>query len=136
MVIFSEPHAYISPSHYSNPQSVPTWNYMAIHAYGRVTDLEGEDASAVLEAMIQAFEPEYLAKWKDMPEKFVSGMMAGIRAFEIQVTELQGKRKLSQNKPLQDQEKIAAHLLESQDTVIQWIGKEMMQQLNDHSQPE
>ena len=99
LVIFAEPHAYVSPSHYDRPLNVPTWNYIAVHAYGRATLLPDLAASlAALEAMIDHFEPSYRSQWEGLPDDYKHKMAAGIVAFEIAVEELQGKEKLSQNK--------------------------------------
>ncbi len=57
LVIFSGPHAYISPSHYDHQQNVPTWNYVAVHAYGKATLINDEaEGYAVLESMISTYE--------------------------------------------------------------------------------
>lgn len=111
LVIFTEPHAYISPKHYDNQNSVPTWNYIAIHAYGTSTLIESpQDKTALLEQTIQFYEPEYLKQWAGMPEDFKLKMMQGIVGFEIVVDDLQAKKKLSQNKTEKEREKIIAEL--------------------------
>ena len=99
LVIFAEPHAYISPKHYDQANSVPTWNYIAVHAYGIPTLIDSvEGKISLLERTINYYEAEYLQQWKSLPTDFKSKMMNGITGFEITVTELQGKKKLSQNK--------------------------------------
>ena len=99
LVIFTEPHAYISPKHYEKVESVPTWNYMAVHAYGNCVLLDGEEnKAALLKETIQTYEDSYLEQWDDLPETFKHNMMKGIVAFEIVVDDLQAKSKLSQNK--------------------------------------
>lgn len=99
LVVFAEPHAYVSPRHYDRPLNVPTWNYVAVHAYGQARLLPDLAASlAALEEMIDTYEPAYRAQWEALPDDYKHKMAAGIVAFEIVVTELQGKEKLSQNK--------------------------------------
>lgn len=99
LVIFSEPHAYISPKHYESEKNVPTWNYIAVHAYGKGTLITDQQASfQVLETMINQFEPEYKPQWDTLPMDYKERMLKGIVAFEITVTDLQAKHKLSQNK--------------------------------------
>ncbi|MCJ8211561.1 FMN-binding negative transcriptional regulator [Mucilaginibacter sp. RS28] len=99
LVIFTEPHAYISPAHYEKELSVPTWNYIAVHAYGEVTlitDDEGKLKS--LEEMILTYDTNYFKQWKNLPQDWKLKMIKGITAFEVTVTDLQGKKKLSQNR--------------------------------------
>ena len=130
LVIFNEPHAYISPSLYDKEQSVPTWNYVAVHAYGQATLITEETAALeLLEKQIQAFEKEYFAQWANLSKAFKSAMIKGITAFKIDVTELQGKEKLSQNKTVQERERIGAHLLESADAMARETGALMWESL-------
>lgn len=111
LVIFAEPHAYISPKHYNKKESVPTWDYISIHAYGRAKIIK-EEASKLkaLEQMITFYEQSYMEQWQDLSEKFKKGMMQGIVAFEMEVTSLQGQQKLSQNKMEEERERIIQHL--------------------------
>jgi transcriptional regulator len=105
LVIFSGPHAYISPSWYETRLSVPTWNYAAVHAYG-VPHLVEEPAAvrSILEAMVQTYEAPFDAPWPmDLPDDFVERMMKAIVGFEITITRLDGKLKLGQNRSQADQ---------------------------------
>ncbi|AWI26267.1 FMN-binding negative transcriptional regulator [Flavobacterium pallidum] len=116
LVIFAEPHAYISPSHYESDKNVPTWNYIAVHAYGKGR-LITENAAAyeVLEAMIAQSEPGYKVQWDSLPADYKDRMVKGIVAFEITVTTLQAKHKLSQNKKLSERENIISAFEKSDD---------------------
>ncbi|HWZ34576.1 MAG TPA: FMN-binding negative transcriptional regulator, partial [Mucilaginibacter sp.] len=90
LVIFAEPHAYISPKHYESEQNVPTWNYIAVHAYGKATLIESaEEKTQLLEQTIRFYEDDYLKQWNDLPDDYKLKMMKGIVGFEILVTELQ-----------------------------------------------
>lgn len=133
LVIFSEPHAYISPTHYEHVQNVPTWNYMAVHAYG-TAQLWSEPSKVhhLLEQTINTYEPGYLAQWKSLPESYHEKMIKGIVAFEINVTELQAKEKLSQNKKETERACIADALMSGGNSPEKWIG-EYMQLRNKHS---
>ncbi|MDB5262929.1 MAG: FMN-binding negative transcriptional regulator [Adhaeribacter sp.] len=114
LVIFSEPHAYISPKHYDNPVSVPTWNYISVHAYGQgklITD--SEETFVILEETIMAYETEYKKQWDSLPMDYKLKMQKGIVAFEIEVNDLQGKKKLSQNKAPTEQQRIIENLSKS-----------------------
>ncbi|MEX8548740.1 MAG: FMN-binding negative transcriptional regulator [Mucilaginibacter sp.] len=114
LVIFSEPHAYISPTNYDKELNVPTWNYISIHAYGQgKLILEIEKAFEVLEATIDNYESSYKQQWGNLPEDYKLKLVKGIVAFEIVVTELQAKKKLSQNKTEVEQQKIIDSLLTS-----------------------
>lgn len=129
LVIFSEPHAYVSPSLYSKELNVPTWNYVAVHAYGRAKLIADETAIFdLLEKQMQTFEKEYLEQWERLPQDYKNALVKGVVAFEMQVEKLEAKRKLSQNKPEQDRANVMAHLLESEDGAAQQTG-EMMRDL-------
>jgi len=126
LVIFQGPHAYISPTHYAKWESVPTWNYMAVHAYGAarlVTDDAGKLAS--LAGLIASTEPTHQQQWEAQSEKFRSGLLNGIVAFEITISRLEGKYKLSQNRPVGDREQVAAALVRDTDSTIQAVGHAM-----------
>jgi transcriptional regulator len=131
LVIFQGPHAYISPSHYEKWESVPTWNYIAVHAYGAAQLIQEEAGLlATLAELIAATQPAYGAQWESLPAKFREGMLNGIVAFEITVTRLEGKFKLSQNRPLGDQQRVASALVGAADTAIATIGHCMQEQLS------
>lgn len=107
MVIFSEPHAYISPTSYDKKESVPTWDYIAVHAYGRVRIIEDSDGKRrTLEQMIDTFEPTYRQQWAELSEKYKEQMQKAIVVFEIDITECQFQEKLSQNKKEHERHKI------------------------------
>lgn len=118
LVLFTEPHAYISPVHYDKPESVPTWDYISVHAYGKAKILEDENSKIkVLEEMIRFYDQNYLAQWDSLSDKFKKGMMKGIVAFEIEVTDLQGQKKLSQNKTEAERNRIVEHLEKTDNSV-------------------
>ena len=117
LVIFTEPHAYITPRLYEKEESVPTWNYIAVHAYGKATILESEEQKAeLLQHTIEQYDTGYLEQYKNLPSDFKSKMMKGIVAFEIEVTDLQAKKKLSQNRSEIEKENIINSLSRSTDT--------------------
>lgn len=117
LVIFTEPHAYISPRHYEKEQSVPTWNYIAVHAYGEATiigDMQGQ--FEVMDKSIRFYDAAYLAQWNGLPDDFKTKMLNGIVAFEIKVTTLEAKSKLSQNRSETERRNIINTLEKSADT--------------------
>lgn len=126
LVIFSEPHAYISPTLYEKKQNVPTWNYVSVHAYGKVKILDSnEEKLKVLHKQMQFYEANYLEQFKTLDQKYIDGLLKGIVAFEIEVTKLQSKEKLSQNKTTNERATIKKHLEESDDTIKNDVGKLM-----------
>ncbi len=126
LVIFSEPHAYISPRHYDKELNVPTWNYISVHAYGQGKLItETESVIQILESTIDNFETLYKQQWNNLPGEYKWGMTKGIVAFEVVVTDLQGKKKLSQNKTKNEQEKIITALSQSDDTAERLIADYM-----------
>ena len=99
LVVFPGPHSYVSPTFYTEPLSVPTWNYIAIHAYGTLSAIEDPEAkNHPVEELIQTHEPAYLDRWRAMPEGFRRTMLAGIMGFRIPISRIEGKFKLSQNR--------------------------------------
>ena len=134
-MVFSGPHSYVSPSLYAERKSVPTWNYIAIHATGRlevVADEPGDDAGnfarkdALLKRLIAANEPEYAGQWDSLPVAYRISMTAGIVGFRIPIRKLEGKFKLSQNRPEQDRKTVRdAHELgtPNQQALAAWMER-------------
>jgi transcriptional regulator len=109
LVIFQEPHAYVSPLLYGEKQNVPTWNYVAVHAYGRARIFPETENLALLEKMVAAFDDEYFkTDWGELSADYKTNLAKGVVAFEIEVTDLQAKKKLNQNKPGQSAENVIA----------------------------
>lgn len=123
LVVFREPHAYISPGLYNHQKNVPTWNYIAVHAYGNAELISDKEALILLqEKMIQAMEPGYMEQFKKLPGEYLDGLLKGITGIKIAITELLGKEKLSQNKMDDERKRIAEHLSASDDTTINKVG--------------
>ena len=117
LIIFSEPHAYISPGNYDKVLNVPTWNYISVHAYGMGKLIsESEKVAQILEATIDNYESAYRQQWDNFPEEYKSKMTKGIVAFEIVVTEVKAKKKLSQNRSEEEKQRIIKSLSESEDS--------------------
>jgi transcriptional regulator len=112
LVIFTGPHAYISPSWYQAELSVPTWNYAAVHAYGVPRLVEGDELYDILEAMVRTYEAPLDKPWAlQLPDHFLSRMMKAIVGFEIRITRLEGKLKLAQNRSSADQQGVVEALM-------------------------
>ena len=126
LVIFQEPHAFISPELYDQWESVPTWNYIAVHAYGQAQIVTNEqDGFLILEKQIDAFEAHYQQRWDSLDATYKKRMLRGIVPIEIHIQQLEGSKKLSQNKTEEEQSRIANHLLESKDYSAKKIGEYM-----------
>jgi transcriptional regulator len=129
LAIFTGPHAYVSPSLYEQRESVPTWNYIAVHATGPVQALHAADDPAVLEqevrTLIQTYEGAYEQQWDSLPDRYRAGMLQGVVGFTLAATRLEGKAKLSQNRSLTDQHRVADALLDSPDPAEQATGAAM-----------
>lgn len=96
---FLGPHAYLSPKVYPDLVRVPTWNYLAVHCTvkaGLIDDPQAKDR--LLKKLIGDHEPPYAEQWRGLGEEFAHKMLAGIVAFELQVTDLQCKLKLNQHR--------------------------------------
>jgi len=107
LVIFQEPHAYISPLLYEKVENVPTWNYVAVHAYGRLKTFPQVENLGILEKQVKAFDPNYFeTNWQQISGEYKKNLAKGVIAFEIEVTDLQGKKKLSQNKTGKDAQNV------------------------------
>ncbi len=133
LIIFQGPHAYISPTHYEKKQNVPTWNYIAVHAFGKATIIENpQSIIAVLEKTIHTYETSYIEQWKGLSDEYKNGMIKGIVAFEIEVSRLEGKFKLSQNKTKIEQQNIVTAFEKSDDSLLVGIAKEMKRICSDY----
>jgi transcriptional regulator len=127
LVIFQGPHAYITPSWYEVELSVPTWNYAVVHAYGLPRLMEEKsELYELLKILIQTHEAHFEKPWTfQLPDDYVQKMMQGIVGFEIQITRLEGKFKLSQNRTANEQEKVIEALRDSSDTLSTGIAELM-----------
>jgi transcriptional regulator len=117
LVVFSGPHAYVSPAWYATSPAVPTWNYTAVHAYGVPRLIIDHDRFAqMLHDLVEFYESGREQRWDgEMPAEFRDRLMHGIVGIEIEITRLEGKFKLSQNRPLEDQQRVIAALSASAD---------------------
>ena len=114
LVMFQGPHAYVSPRWYATPVAVPTWNYSAVHAYGRPRLVEDREAlRALVDETVQAYEGAYATPWRldRLESSLVDKMLDNIVGFEIEIERLEGKMKLSQNRSATDREGVIAALI-------------------------
>jgi transcriptional regulator len=127
LVIFQGPHTYITPSWYEVELSVPTWNYAVVHAYGLPRLMEEKsELYELLKILIQTHEAHFEKPWPfQLPDDYVQKMMQGVVGFEIQITRLDGKFKLSQNRTTSEREKVIDALQDSSDTLSTGIAQLM-----------
>jgi len=99
MAVFSGPHAYISPSWYEEPETVPTWNYVAVHAYGTFHVIDDRDGLlGILRRSIHEYEGPRPVPWVfEESGTYPDRMLRSIVGFRVEITRLEGKWKLGQN---------------------------------------
>ena len=119
LVIFHGPHAYISPSLYETRESVPTWNYATVHIYGKGASFTDQDRlSQLLQEMSAHFDSSYAAQWPSLSVQYRNRMLQHIVGFEINVSRVETKFKLSQNRTRADQERVIKSLASSSDSAV------------------
>jgi transcriptional regulator len=129
LVIFHGPHAYISPTLYEIRESVPTWNYAAVHVYGEPTLFSDEERpKATLHRMINTFESSYMTQWTELSAQYQSRMMKHIVGFEIKAKRVEAKFKLSQNRTKGEQTRVIQSLNQSKDSNISGVAELMEQE--------
>jgi transcriptional regulator len=109
LIVFSGPHSYVSPTNYTEELSVPTWNYIAVHACGTLQLVEDNPGKeALLAGLIQANDPAYADHWRKLPDGFRRTMLAGIQGFRIPIARIEGKFKISQNRAPEERRNVQA----------------------------
>src|SRR5262249_28452780 len=117
LVVFSGPHAYISPAWYEADHVVPTWNYVAVHAYGPVQVIEDKGALLdIVQKTMGVYEQAMPQPWSfDRSSAFADRLLAQIVGFRIEIQKLEGKWKLNQNHPVERRKKVMRALLKQGD---------------------
>ncbi len=112
LVVFSGPHAYISPTWYKENNTVPTWNYVAVHIYGTVKMIDEQEKMVdLMEKTVKFYEETMPTPWNaQFEDKFISGLMNGIVGFEISIDKIEGKWKLNQNHSIERQQNLVKGL--------------------------
>ncbi|TAJ78345.1 MAG: FMN-binding negative transcriptional regulator [Gallionellaceae bacterium] len=127
LVIFQGAHAYVSPSWYEpNPMSVPTWNFTAVHAYGKARILSEDELLATLHQLVDENERAFASPWKlEFTQAMRERMLGAIVGFEIGLNRIEGKFKLSQNRSGQDRKNVIAQLQQSAygKEIARWMSK-------------
>jgi transcriptional regulator len=131
LAVFSGPHAYVSPSWYETENVVPTWNYTAVHVYGtfRVTRDDAELAK-ILEAFVAFYESGLPRPWTfDTRTDFARKMMKAVAGFRIEISRIEGKWKLNQNRPQEQRERVVRTLQTFRDDNSQGVADLMKKDL-------
>jgi transcriptional regulator len=125
LAIFLGPDAYITPSYYATKREtgkvVPTWNYVAIHAYGKLAFFDdAERLLALVTRLTRRHEAGRAAPWKvsDAPADYLRGQLKGIIGFAMPIARLEGKWKMSQNRPAEDRAGVADGLAREGEAVV------------------
>ena len=132
LVTFNGPHAYISPAWYSTPEGVPTWNFLSVQVRGRAELIKTEQETVdMLRRLTNTNEALYGPGWSvdDMDQERLKQMTQAIVGFRIQISGLEGKAKISQNRSKMDRVGVIQELSASQDTQMQELSRLMMQDL-------
>jgi transcriptional regulator len=126
MAIFQGAHAYISSDWYDH-ENVSTWNYTAVHVYGKVKILEGEALRHAVKTLVDHYEPslDSKARMENMNPHFLDREFKGIYGIELKINEIQAAFKLSQNRKDHDYHNVIAQLEEKNDPESKQMAEEM-----------
>ncbi|MFT8310506.1 MAG: FMN-binding negative transcriptional regulator [Sporolactobacillus sp.] len=132
LAIFHGPHCYISPSWYETEQAVPTWNYVAVHVYGKVEIIsDPTEIMTVMKLMTMNYEDEHRPyRVDEVSPAMISGLLRGIVAFKVSIDRMEGKCKLSQNHSQERRKRVVDHLKKSPHEAEHLIAELMEEDLN------
>jgi transcriptional regulator len=126
LVIFNGPHSYVSASWYTNPQVASTWNYLTVHAKGRIIFTNDEGTYSTIKAITDHYEGgDTAASFDQLPKAYVMNMIKAIVGFRIEVESIDNTFKLSQNHNKATRHSIVSHLKARDDEQSLAIAKEM-----------
>ena len=114
LVVFQGPHAYISSSWYTH-ENVPTWNYLAVHVYGKARLIEGEELIHHLKTLVDQYETgrPNRVQVETMTPSYLDGQIRALLGFELEISEVHASAKLSQNRDDENYERIVQQLEQS-----------------------
>ena len=131
LVIFNGPHCHISASWYTNPNIASTWNYITVHAKGKISFGDEAQTKKIVEELTNKYEkPESEAAFNKLPNEYVDRLVKAIIAFTIEVESLDNVFKLSQNHDEETRKSIIAHLHKNGSDNEKNIAAEMQQRIN------
>ena len=127
--IFHGPHAFVSTENYTTRETVPTWNYGAVHIYGNARLFSSaEELQCMLHELIATFEASYAEQWASLSETYRERMLSHIVGFEITATKIEAKFKLSQNRSREEQANVIASLEKAEDSAVSGVARMMREQ--------
>ncbi len=135
LAIFMGPHTYVSPSWY-NHKNVPTWNYTAVHLYGKPMLVEGAELEAMLQKLMNKYEALHAEKpqgYHEIPERTLAIDLRGVVGFKIEVTRIQAISKLSQNRDAESHASVIEHLKQTGEQNAQRIAVAMKKNKNNEA---
>ncbi|HEV3121341.1 MAG TPA: FMN-binding negative transcriptional regulator [Isosphaeraceae bacterium] len=137
LAVFSGPHAYISPAWYEAEGVVPTWNYVAVHAYGKLELVEARaNLLEILRKSVTFFESARTSPWNfDEADSALSKLLPTIVGFQITITRIEGKWKLGQNRPEEQRQSVIRVLEGRRDEDSQEIARLMSERRSGAEQP-
>ncbi|HVK99513.1 MAG TPA: FMN-binding negative transcriptional regulator [Dongiaceae bacterium] len=138
IVLFNGPHGYVSPAWYSQPEGVPTWNYLTVQVQGKAELVKTESESIdILRRLTNTSEAQYGPGWRieDLGEARLKAMTQSIVCFRIHISTVEGKAKLSQNRSKMDRVGVIRELGSSQDSQLQELSRLMMDDLKQKKNP-
>lgn len=133
-VVFTGPHAYISPSYYTSEFNVPTWNYTAVTVRGPISIVdERERVVTIVDSLVSQYERHKATPWElDASDPRYMQLLSSIVAFSLEVVEVEASFKLSQNKRLEDQQSVVRHLRQSRRPMDDQVATLMQQNIESH----
>jgi transcriptional regulator len=132
LAIFSGPHVYVSPTWYEAEHVVPTWNYVAVHAYGRLEIMQDEvELKALLQRMVETYEASQPRPWSvaDSSE-YLDRLLPQIVGFRIPIARLEGKWKLNQNRPAEQRQRVIDVLCRQKDENSREVARLMRERFS------
>jgi transcriptional regulator len=132
LVVFSGPHAYVSPTWYEADNVVPTWNYAAVHVYGTFETVEDPtELLAIVRDTVRVYEATMPRPWQiDEASDYVRGMLRQIVGFRVRVSRTEGKWKLNQNHPEERRRRVVRALEQRAGDDAREIAALMREQLD------
>ena len=132
LAIFPGPHCYVSASWYTKKDVASTWNYMEVHARGKIKFTDEEETKKIIEGITDRYEgKESEAAFNKLPGEYVDRLVKAIIGFTIEVSSIENVFKLSQNHEVETKKSIIKHLQDRTDEGSHLIALEMQKRLND-----
>ncbi len=126
LVLFTGPHCYVSAAWYNNPQSASTWNYMTVHARGKIIFTDEHGTYEAIKAVTNKYEGTATkAAFNNMPSEYIKPLIKAIVGFEVEVESIENVFKLSQNKTPEEKQNIINHLIKRNEKDDLLIAEEM-----------